>query len=290
MNVSEKQNKTANLKLLVAQATLYRRAKTLQCLRTIGSIGLASISPFVLLLFPSMKSIMASVGGIWLLVSKLIIEVIEKKYSRDAAIIQEEFDTNIFEIPWNKFVVGNKIDPEIIATLNRKSKLDHSNFSNWYPDTGNIPYPGNVFFCQRTNLVWDWRLRKEFSNLIVGTTLLIFSVGIIIALITKQTLLDYLLAILLPSLSALLKGVEISRKHREIAQKKEQISKIALNLLKEFQKNQIIITENTCRLFQDVIFIQRYGCPIIPDWWYRKFKNDFQSDTIKALEYLTLNH
>ncbi len=290
MKISKKQNQAENLKLLVAQATLYRKAKTLQSVRTIGSIGLAAVSPFMLLLLPSTKSLMASIGGIWLLVSKLVFETVEKKRSKEAAIIQEEFDTNIFGLPWNEYIVANKISPEIIAALSRNSKLDQSVFMNWYPNTDIISYPGNIFFCQRANLVWDWRLRKKYSNFVAGTTVGIFVVGIIISLITQQTLLDYLLAILLPSLSALLKGVEISHKHKEIAEKKEQLSEKALTLLKDFQQREGAISKKTCRQFQDIIFLQRYGCPIIPDWWYRMHKNEFQIDTNETMECLCLDH
>ena len=130
MSIYIKQNSPENIKLLAAQRCLYQQAKTLQCWRTIGTVGLAAIAPFVMLVFPQSKMVMGMVGGLWLLVSKLIFEDIEAGKIKTAAKIQEQFDINLFDLPWNSAISGNKVEPEIINSLARTFKGDKTKLEN----------------------------------------------------------------------------------------------------------------------------------------------------------------
>ena len=226
---------------------------------------------------------MGVIGGLWLLVSKLIFEDIEAGKIKSAAKIQEQFDINLFDLPWNAQISGNKVEPEIINSLARSFKGDKTKLENWYADAGNIPYPGDVILCQRASLVWDWRLRKHFAWGIGGITVFLFIFGIGLALITKQTLFDYFLALFLPSLSALLKGVEITRKHIMIANEKLNLEKRMLTTWSTFINNQDAVTKEQCRQIQDGIFILRSQGPLVPDKWYEWLKNKYQVDMESAI-------
>ena len=85
MSIFERQNSPANLQLLAAQRHLYAQAKKLQHWRMIGTVGIAAVAPLALLLVPGSKPFMAVIGGLWLLVSRLVFEGFESKKVKQAA-------------------------------------------------------------------------------------------------------------------------------------------------------------------------------------------------------------
>ena len=114
-------------------------------------------------------------------------------------------------------------------------------------------------------------------------TAFLFILGIVLALITNQTLLDYFLALFLPSLSALLKGIEITRKHIKIANEKLNLEKRILTTWSTFLNNQDVVTEEQCRQIQACIFILRSQGPLVPDKWYEWLKTKYQIDMEAAI-------
>lgn len=283
MNIFELQNTPANLNLLATQRYLYTQAKNIQRWRVLGTVGLAGVAPFILILFPNSKIVMAIIGGIWLLVSRLILEDLEAKKIKQAANAQEQFDTVLFKLPWNHILVGTKLSPELISSAEKSFSGNRERLKNWYADTGDLPYPLNVLLCQRSNLVWDWRLRRHYAWIISMLTALLFGFGIVFAVVTDQTLLNYLLAIFMPSLSALLKGIEVSKSHFEIATEKEKMERKISAIWEAGLRNPNSVSQEQCRDIQDFIYILRSKGPLVPDQWYNWLQKSYQVDMESAV-------
>jgi hypothetical protein len=198
LSVTENQNSPENLRLLAAQRHLYTQAKRLHLWCVAGTVGLAAIAPLIFLVWPGSKKVLAILGGIWTVTSRLVLEGIEAKKIKQAAAIQEQFDVGLFGLSWNRTLVGNKVKPELIHSAARDFHGNQEKLKNWYADPGNIPRPLSILLCQRTNLVWDWRLRRHCAWGISLATLALFGLGIILAVVTNQTIIDYILALTLP--------------------------------------------------------------------------------------------
>ena len=282
MSILERQNSPANLQLLAAQRHLYAQAKKLQHWRMIGTVGIAAIAPLALLLVPSSKPFMAVIGGLWLLVSRLVFEGLETKKVKQAANVQEQFDVTLFDIPWNRILVGDKLTPELVSAAHRAFSGDRDMLKNWYPDTGNLPYPLDVLLCQRSSLVMDWRLRRHYAVGISVLTVLLFSAGVVLAVVTNQSLLDYVLALLLPSLAALLRGVEVAKKHFEVAAEKEKTEKEVSNLWESGLRDPGSVSKEQCRHVQDCIYVFRSRGPLVPDQWYTWLRERYEIDMESA--------
>ena len=278
MKIAELQNIDANLDLVAAQRHLYTQAKRIQHWRTLGAVGLAGVAPFVLILLPNSKIVMAILGGIWLLVSRLILEDIEAKRIKEAANIQEQFDTNVLKLSWNSVLVGLKLSPELICSAQKEYAGNRDMLRNWYADTGDLPNPLEVLLCQRSNLVWDWRLHSHCAWIIILLTMLLFVFGIVFALVTTQTLLEYILALFLPSLTALLAGIEASKNHFEVAEEKEKIEQKISITWEVGIRNPNSVSPEKCRGIQDCIYILRSKGPLVPDWLYNRLQKAYQVD------------
>lgn len=281
MGISERQHSAANLKLLRAQRHLYTQAKRLQCWRMIGTIGLAAAAPLIYYLFPNSRTILAIIGGVWLIASRGVLEDVEAKQVKQAATVQEQFDVDLYGLAWNEVLVGDRVSPELINSAAADFKGDAENLGAWYADTGNIPYPLDVLLCQRSNLVWDWRLRRYYALMFCIFVAVLFSSEIIAAVWTKLTFLDYLLALLIPSLAALLNGLEIAKAHFRLAEEEKAFEQKVSALWRSGLDNPRSITIEQCRDIQDRIYTLRSARPLVPDilyaWLRDKYEFDMQS-------------
>jgi hypothetical protein len=283
MSIFELQNSSTSLRLLASQRHLYTQAKHLQRWRVIGTIGLVAIAPLIYYLIPNSRAILAGVGGMWLLISRVVLEGIEAKKIKQAAKIQEQFDVELFKLPWNRVLVGDRLSPELISSADKSYTGDREKLKDWYTDTGNAPYPLDVLLCQRASLVWDWRLRRHYAWGISALTALLFSLGIILAVATNLTLLDYLLALLIPSLAALLKGVEVARAHFKIAAEKEEIEREISHLWEAGLRDPTSVSREQCRCIQDCVYILRSKGPLVPDKWYIWLRDRYRVDMQSAV-------
>ena len=285
VNIASEQNTADNLRLLVAQRHLYTRAKGLRRWRTFGSVGLAGVAPFILFFWPNLKSLMAFIGGFWTLIASLVGHA-ESKKKKEAATIQEQFDTELFELPWNHMLVGNKLTPELIHAATRDFKGSKNELRDWYSDPGSTPYPLNVLLCQRSNLVWDWRLRRHYGTAITVLTAVYFIFTIVFVIATKQTLLDYILGLFLPSLSAFLQGIEVAKAHFTTAKEQEDKEKESSSLWESGLENPDSVSQEDCRKIQDWIYLRRSTGPLVPDWWYKWLRDKYDIDMRLVVEEL----
>jgi drug/metabolite transporter superfamily protein YnfA len=276
MKIAEEQNSEENIKRLAGQRNLYSKAKKIRYFKHIGALILIIFSPILVLCLPNSTKILGIIGGIFIILS-FLFNFLELKMIKTAANIQEQFDTNLFEIIWNEILCKNKVPTEIITKESREFKGDRKKLLNWYGNIGEIPYPFNVLVCQRSSLVWDWRLRRKFAFwLIIGLSTLII-LGISIGIIKKLTLSGYLIGILIPSLSALIFGIKEIYENYVIANDKEELMRI---INSKIEKETISQTE--LRQIQDYIYNLRIKQALIPDWFYEKYRTDYEHDLMSS--------
>ena len=278
------QNSDSSIRLLAAQRRLYSEAKKWQALRMVGAIALTALSPLILFLWPSGKVYFAFVGGLLTLLSVFALERLEKQKTRYAANAQEQFDTSLFGLPWNGILVGPKTSLEVIASAAR-AREDTKDLENWYADPGEVPLPVAALMCQRSNLVWDWRLRRAYATALAAIAIAIFASGIVLALVTRQTLLDYILILLVPSLPALQVTIGQIVKHHEVASTKEDLAD-KLSGYFPVDTRQDVIDQAFSRTVQDRIYSLRATNAFVPDWFYQLLHKRYEADMKEAITYL----
>lgn len=285
-NISSQQNSPDNLRLLAAQRHLYTRAKVLRRLHMILVVGLAVIALIVFVLRLDSKyanPIMASIGFA-AVVSRFIIGDIGTKKVKQAATVQEQFDVDLFGLSWSTMLVGDRLEPELVSAANRDFKGDKEKLRDWYAKTDDIPYPLDVLLCQRANLVWDWRLHYRYGVTIAVVTIVVCAIGITIALLTKQTMANYFLRLLIPSLPVYIHGTEVATRHLRLASEKELFYKRISRLWESLLEDPSAISREECRDIQNCIFIQRSKGILVPDLWYKRLWSKYESDMQRAIK------
>jgi hypothetical protein len=170
-DINIKQNLPQFTELLKAQRIAYSQCKLYQILDLI-SLLLAIIAPIVGLINNDLINVLGATGVLWTIIY-LVAESYRKAKTEEGAKIQEQFDTELYNLPWNEILCKNKISIDIRRDL--AEKYQDNDLLDWYSkEIGNIlPNEIAVLLCQRINFSWEINLRKNFV-LFILTVLIIY--------------------------------------------------------------------------------------------------------------------
>ena len=266
--VHEDQNSVENLRLLAAQRHLYDLAKRYRVLNWSISLGVAIVSVIVINVWPGAHNSLVIIGVAWTVISMFALDQTIQARTKGAASVQELLDTKLFQLPWKSDLVGDKPEPELIANAARKYRFDPEHpLNNWYAAWSNADPATDsehwqmVLSCQRENLTWDWRLRREFARVVLGTLV----AGLIVELgdgcLRNISLLHFLEGYVGPSLSVYLMGLKSFAAHMNVATLKEAKAREIQRTLDQ----SLSLTVEKCRDVQDAIrFLESYGAGTMP--------------------------
>lgn len=277
--ISEKQNEVKFIEYLKAQRVAYTQCKIYQVFDLI-SILMAIVLPIIGMLNNNIVNYLGAFGVLWTIIY-LISENYRKKKTEQGSKIQEQFDTELFEIPWNNILCKNKVNSD--TQIDLAKKYNGNDLSNWYSLEVNssLPQPIAVVLCQRINFSWELKLRKRYVTFLI--ILLVAYYGLFIAFFISKNIGFYdILLLIAPSLSFLIYGVQNSLSLKNhIISKNETIEQID-EILEKYSKHKEMPNESVLRQIQDIIYIERTVPEKIPDWFYKlsKSSNENRTDSI----------
>lgn len=275
----ERQNLKENIQLLKAMRYCYNIAKLFFNIRISGSIGISFVAIIFGLLTRykiiaiDLSSFFTLLGSIWLLVY-FILGLYESRYIECGAKIQEEFDTNVFQLSWNEALIGERINPEDIVEYASKFKGDESSLMNWYGGLDSKRHYVNVLLSQRSNLMWALSLKRNYLLLILLLTVTYLVLTIIVGLLIDVSLRDYMLVVFIPSVSIFVYCADTtSRLYNQIKVNNRLGEEIRVTC----EKNWEIVNAELSRKYQDAVYIyNRLNAVLIPEklYWLRRDSDD----------------
>jgi hypothetical protein len=143
----------------------------------------------------------------------------------------------------------------------------------WYPTDHAMTWPSSVLTCQRSNAVWARRQHRTYGRLVALVATAWFVIGIVIAVADSTTLGTYLITVALPSLPAFLDATEMSRQHRQAGDRRQTLEDQTDALLRDGTA-----TDQDLRELQDQLFSLRRDEPLVPEWFYKLAKSDYEAD------------
>lgn len=202
------------------------------------------------------------------------------KLKRLAASIQEKFDAYVLLVNWNKALIPQKPDDELIfryynkhVKRNRLEKL-----YGWYSNEI-LPVDTNIatLLCQRTNCSYDFTLRERYSKTILLLAGATFLVLFVIAGNFEVTIPQFISNVLFPSLPIfVLAFKQISSNNEAIENLKE---------LKELIEGELAVIKITdtidnhlIRQIQDKIYLKRINSPLLPEWAYKLLRQNLENE------------
>lgn len=289
-DIPAEQAKLGHVKLIRARDRTYQSAKLTQgCFITL-SIGLPIASVVLAPTFPNLKPYFAMLGLALLLIDVGILDRLQKDRIKRGAKLQEEFDTKVLQLPWNRFVAGTVVDHEDVraASARRLPEERETQISCWYePCVAEVPIHLARLICQRTNISYDSRLRRKYGNWLLNTTVTLFLVLMFFGLVFELSLSEMLLTVLVPFTPF---ANWVLREYR-----KQVDTAASLATLKaEFEKLWEKALANTSpeelkkgsRELQDAIYQHRASNPLVFDWVYYRLRNRNEDEARHAAQEL----
>lgn len=273
-DITTRQNNPNFIELLKAQRVAYSQCKKFQIFDVV-SIIIAILFPLLTLKYPSYQNAINAFGVLWT-ASYLLTEVYRKNKTTQGAIIQEQFDTELYDIKWNEVLCKDKANIDTIQDL--ASKYSKNDLHNWYSTKidNKLPNEISILLCQRINFSWEISQRQKFVTFLSIIAILYYGIYIVIGFKNNVGFFD-LLVMLSPSISFLVYSVLNVISLRSHVKSKNETLKFIDRELENFKQSRATLPKTeTLRQIQDVVFTERTVPEKVPDWFYRlnKSKNE----------------
>ncbi|MFC9529053.1 S-4TM family putative pore-forming effector [Streptomyces sp. NPDC056975] len=269
----------AALHRLRAVSVSHRRAQRLANARLSVSLLLAAAG-LAAVLVPALAVPVTVLGGVWAVAHSLGLTTWESGEARRAALLQELFDVQLFRLEWNTALVGTAPAPQEVSGLARRFRNREDNLRDYY-EIPELPAPYDVLACQQQNLGWGARVRRRYARTVLTALLVWLGAGLVVGLALRMNVLDLLMLWYVPSLGAVLTGLDVVRTQKDVVAERERVSALLAARVAESGDPAALTT--FARQVQDVIFQSRLRHTRVPDWFFRRFKAadraDFQAAT-----------
>jgi hypothetical protein len=264
-NTSDARHKVA------AQARLYSDAKRLWSMRLSVIFQLAAASSIAALLAATApRNVFGVGGGVLLLVLSVVGGDVEKRKRQQAAAVQESFDVEVFQLPWNEIEL-KRPSPTLISQA--AARYDGGRDADWYSDTKDTHRPFDVLICQSSNLgwgasthlAWAWALT---AMLTVGLALLLIA-----AKLDGLSFSDAAVAIGVPTLAPLKEILEQIKAHLETSRDKEDAQAKISAAWSDGMNGKAVPDEALLRLVQNKMLALRQRPHYVPDWFDNRLRD-----------------
>lgn len=174
--VYSRQNTEENIERLMAQRILYSNVKFINHVNFFFSVLMPILitlsKDYIITVFPGIENDILqyfSYYGIGILIFTIITNGYISITKKNAAKIQEAFDCDVLDIPWNELKCGDKANHRIIvkAAEKYKEKYNIDILKNWYISQEYRLTPLKMtILCQNENTEWDLSQRVVVGYII----------------------------------------------------------------------------------------------------------------------------
>ncbi len=280
-DIPEKQNSERSLKHIAAWTHLYGRAKVVAGWQFVLSVPCALAMSLVALRWPEAKVVTTPLSLLFGWIDVLGLERIQSERKKVAAKMQEEFDCELFGLPWNEIRCTTLPETELLNEAAEKFRREETkpNHRDWYPtEVGRLPLPLARLICQRAAVWWDMSQRRKYAGwLVVIVALLVVGV-VVVSFTADQRVRDMVLSVYLPIAPAVVWAVRECIRQRDavsalekLKAKIEAIFDDAISGKRSFgELNQL------SRDIQDMIFDDRSRNPLFFNFLYKRLRPDHE--------------
>ncbi len=294
------ENLERNIQKLSAQRELYSRAKT-----TLGwQVFLAVPVTLILAVFNLYFEVQYQQNIEWVVAGYAVILFIIDSFFLDrsislkkekAAKIQEQFDCEVLQIKWNKYLIDEKPDSEDIIKFHnlrvKRKKVDK--FKNWYSEKISV-IQNNVakLICQRSNVMYDFALRRKFLVWIISIGVISLIILSVIALMKDLSFRSYLVNAITPFLPLFTLATKLYQENKRsienLISAKATIQQVWSEVIEDINNEDI--SELAIRGIQDRIFLNRKDNALIPDFIYNKLRKGLEEQMYFSVDELILEY
>ena len=282
--ILERQNKDAHINELLAQKRVYSIAKNYQGFLIFISVPLPIIISLVVKSNPNLIDESSYIFVLYTIIAAVGEKILESSIDRlkkIAASIKETFDNKVLGINPNETLNLVLTDRELIRRYSKKYRAKQQVIDkviNWYSlEIKNVKTNVASLLCQRTNITYDFSVRKRYKYLIYVISSLTFLVLLIIALINDLSVKGFLIEVILPSIPIIMFAYKEINSNTESIDNLNHLRNLIESTLSETNINDTI-EKKQLRSIQDRIYNNRLLSPLIPDFIYNSLRPKLEDE------------
>lgn len=262
------------LRLLRDRGDIYGSAKRCVAIGLSFTLMLPLVGLGLSSIWPWLKPYIAFAALAFSVFEVSVIDPWLKQRLRLAAKLGEQFDCEVLTIKWNKFLVGERIDPEPLGAGGALSESELSRLSGWYPsDVERLPLHLGRVVCQRNNVWYDSTLRKRYRFVLLTVALAVSVVVGVASLAIDPSMTDFVLTVLVPLTPGWVWMLRERNRHATTCELLDRLNVGVKNLLDDIGNG---VSEQDMSVWsrdlQDAIYNHRVSSPLIFDWIYRALR------------------
>ncbi len=280
-DISDKQNSERSLRHIAAWSHLYGHAKVIAGWQFCLSVPCALAMSLIALRWPEAKVVTTPISLLFGWVDVLCLDRIQNERKKIAAKMQEQFDCELFSLPWNEIRCSTAPETEVLNEAAEKflRKNNQPNHRDWYPpEVGRLPLPLARLICQRAAVWWDMSQRRKYAGWLVVIVAVLVVAVIAISFTADQRVRDMVLSVYLPIAPAVIWAVRECLRQRDavlgLEKLKGQIERIfteAISGKRSFRE-----LDQLSRNIQDMNFDGRSRNPLFFNFIYKHLRPDHE--------------
>lgn len=282
-SIPTSQNDPGRIRLLAAQRHLYSNAKTSFLLHAVAVGPVAAVLSVTAIMVPAMRPWSALWGLLVVVADFAFLTPFQEKARATAAGIQEQFDCEVLQLPWNSIKAGPPVAVETIAAHARaydRASASMPPLGEWYPPSvGTIPLYLARLVCQRANCWWDAEQRRRYSSVVVSAVTAVIAALCGAGIATGLSVEQLILSVLAPLSPLVLVGARQAREHRRAADRLDRLRGLCDSAWSEARDRAWSRkAESTSRTLQDEILECRRRNPPVLDFVFKRLRGELERD------------
>ncbi len=282
--ILKRQNKDVHINELLAQKRVYSIAKNYQGLLIFISVPLPIIISLAVKTNPNLIDESSYIFVLYTIIAAVGEKILESSIDRlkkIAASIKETFDNKVLGINSNETLNLVLTDRELIRRYSKKYRTNQKIIDkvvNWYSlEIKKVKTNVASLLCQRTNITYDFSVRKRYKYLIYVISSLTFLVLLVIALINDLSIKGFLIEVILPSIPIVMFAYKEINSNTESIDNLNHLRNLIESTLSEININHTI-EKKQLRSIQDRIYNNRLLSPLIPDFIYNSIRPKLEDE------------
>ncbi len=298
-NILKKQNSKKGIELLQIFTQIYREIKSLFGVQLSVVVIVPVILAIVRNLIPPSEKLVTGIAlysVVALFLDNFFFTPKLSELKTLGAKFQEKFDTWLFDLDWEDIEVGPEpsveVEKEYTNRIKRvKSRFD--NLENWYSESlSQLDNDLAILVCQRTNCIYDVKLRKSFKGTLVLIIIVILAFFILTSVFNNLPVNTILIAILAPFVPIFNFFLKIIRENETVITVRERLKNAIDKIWKQELSTHDVDTKVEARKIQNLIYRTRKENPPIFDFYYKLYRNqqeDIANDSASSIVEQALN-
>lgn len=140
--------------------------------------------------------------------------------------------------------------------------------------------------CQRSNCVYDYSIRKSFSNAILLILIVTLLSLVIIGFIKGLTLQNFFLSVVFPCLPGIILLFKQLKNNAAAQKSSHNLKAIVEDVWGKTLKSEDQNINHIARKLQDKIFLNRKNSPLVFDWYYDIKRNQLEKEMYYSVKQL----